>query len=149
VFRLLVIAFHFELLISFDVQCTDGMTGLDCDISNVCHETNIVLGDSHGDGWNGASAHIDAYTGLNQWRHVPNDEATWIEGQGTALPDTSVTQKALFNLGCVKDGCYAVHCKKQHFQFTRCISPLCFVRSPQHRLLPEGDPHFRLGRHDR
>ena len=85
------------------------MTGFGCDISKVCHETNIVLGDSHGDGWNGAIAHIDAYTGVNQWRHVPNPSATWLTGQGTALADSSVTQKSLFSLGCVKDGCYSVH----------------------------------------
>jgi hypothetical protein len=89
--------------------CTNDMTGPICEVYNLCADTNLVLGDSHGDGWNGAEAHIDAYTGLNQMVHVPNPSATWLKGAGTALPGSSTTQKSVFNLGCIKDGCYAVH----------------------------------------
>jgi hypothetical protein len=89
--------------------CTDGFTGDNCEHSNVCNETTVVLGDRHGDGWNGANAHVDALTGANQWTYVA--AAVWggvISGTGTgnrleSTLQTSIT-KAELDLGCLKDG---------------------------------------------
>jgi hypothetical protein len=92
--------------------CTDGYTNgasAWCEVSNVCSETDVVLADGQGDGWNGATAHIDAYTGYDQWTFVST--TSLVAGEGTsvlAADQTSVVKQAK-DVGCLKDGCYAFH----------------------------------------
>jgi hypothetical protein len=86
--------------------CTSGYTGPQCDQSNVCSETKVVLGDGQGDGWNGASAHVSALTGPNQLTYFA--EAAWADGTGTNVGNSApATAEHVFT--CMKDGCYAVH----------------------------------------
>jgi hypothetical protein len=65
------------------------------------------MGDAHGDGWNQAESHVDAYTGRNQYTYVT--EASWMDGSGTVLAGSTTVQQATHQLGCLKDGCYAMH----------------------------------------
>ena len=83
--------------------CTDGYTGDMCQYSNVCAETTLVLADGHGDGWNGAEAHIDALTGSSQWTHVTT---TSMVGSGTSVATENQNSmiKATKSVGCLKDG---------------------------------------------
>jgi len=83
---------------------------IDCcfQISNICSNTSAILGDAHGDGWNGATAHIDAYTGYNQFTFVPGTLS--VAGLVTDVPagEQTTVIKAEHNLGCLKDGCYTL-----------------------------------------
>lgn len=92
---------------SCEFVCTDSYTGSHCNVSNACTETSAVLGDAHGDGWNGAEAHIDALTGPDQWTFVAH--AQFIEGEGTATATPTNIMKAIKPIGCLKDGCYSFH----------------------------------------
>ena len=89
-----------------DFVCTDGYTGDLCQTSNVCTSTSVVLGDAHGDGWNGAEAHIDAYTSDNEWTHVPT--ANLIYGASTHRDNANTATRSSKDIGCLKDGCYSI-----------------------------------------
>jgi hypothetical protein len=75
----------------------------------------VVLADAHGDGWNGATAHIDAYTGPNQWtlfyKGQDDNNIVLSTGQGTSVASAQQTTviKAELDVGCFKDGCYGFH----------------------------------------
>ena len=56
------------------------------------------LGDSYGDGWNGAVAHIDSY-GATAWEHRTDVQLSMDDGNSAlGVP-----------LGCLPDGCYRMH----------------------------------------
>ena len=57
----------------------------------------MVLGDAHGDGWNGAEAHIDAYTGFDQWTFVTT--ATWLDGAETHQDNANDEVKSVKSIG--------------------------------------------------
>ena len=86
--------------------CTNGYSGDQCDISNICTNSTVVLGDAHGDGWNGATAHVDAYTSDNEWTYVTY--ANWIDGASTHQNNANTAITANKNLGCLKNGCYSI-----------------------------------------
>jgi hypothetical protein len=77
-----------------------------------CYDTTVWLLDTHGDTWNGATAHIDAYTGTDQWTHVASLSPTDSDlGEITKLTgsDEVHVHYSTKNVGCRRDGCYSVH----------------------------------------
>jgi hypothetical protein len=88
-----------------EFTCLDDRTGARCEIRNPCADTELQLSDVHGDGWNGAIAHIDAYTGPAEWTFLGEP----LTGQGTSVNSPTDAQLHWHSIGCRKNGCYSVH----------------------------------------
>jgi hypothetical protein len=77
----------------YTCSCAAGWTG-----PRECAGATVDLGDSYGDGWNGAVAHIDSY-GATAWEHRTDVQLSMDDGNSAlGVP-----------LGCLPDGCYRMH----------------------------------------
>jgi len=79
----------------YTCSCAAGWTG-----PRECADATVDLGDSYGDGWNGAVAHIDSY-GATAWEHRTDVQLSMDHYDGHSALGVP--------LGCLPDGCYRMH----------------------------------------
>jgi hypothetical protein len=79
----------------YTCSCAAGWTG-----PRECADATVDLGDSYGDGWNGAVAHIDSY-GATAWEHRTDVQLSMDYYDGHSALGVP--------LGCLPDGCYRMH----------------------------------------
>jgi hypothetical protein len=103
--------------------CNTYYSGTNCGTyTPPCTSTELIVKDSYGDGWNGNSAHVDAWT-AHGWEHVSSLHATLhstvaqtstgggriVAGDHAHKLDGPATSYSPESIGCRQNGCYQLH----------------------------------------